>query len=234
MPPTATVTDYRARTKDDLEELAREREIDGRSQMSKDELVTALELTDLGPDALELLTAQHDRIRELFASLSRRAAGPSQVKIDEVRELLSTLVKHAEIEEMIFYPAVREVLSDDDLIDESLEEHHAVELLLYELERSPAEAERFDAKITVLSELVQHHLEEEEGELFPRVREALDDERLRQLGTAMERAWEIAPSRPHPASPDTPPGNVLAGIPAAGLDIAVGLVKAVKRRVFRR
>ena len=56
----------------------------------------------------------------------------------------------------------------------------------------------------------------------------------RQLGKAMEEAWHIAPSRPHPISPDTPPGNWLSGIPAAGYDVLVGAVKAVKRKVLRR
>ena len=231
---TTTSTRYEDHTKEELDELARERDVEGRSTMSKDGLVAALQLHDLGPDALDLLTDQHDRIRELFEALDRRAPGASQVKIDEVRELLSTLVKHAEIEETVFYPAVRAALSEDDLVDESLEEHHAAEVLLFELERSPAGAERYDAKITVLSELVLHHIEEEETELFPKVREAIDGERRRDLGRQMERAWHLAPSRPHPASPDTPPGNRLLALPAAGLDLVVGVLKAGKRRVFRR
>lgn len=230
----ASKSRYQERTKEELDALARDRDVDGRSGMSKDELVVALELEDIGPDALTLLTRQHERIRELFESLSGRAPRPSQVKIDEVRELLSTLVKHAEIEELVFYPAVREVLSEDDLLDESLEEHHAAEVLLYELERTPAEAERYDAKITVLSELVLHHIEEEETELFPKVRDALDDERRRELGAAMQRAWKVAPSRPHPAAPDTPPGNWLMGLPAAGFDLFVGVLKAGKRQLLRR
>jgi hemerythrin superfamily protein len=231
---TPTAASYRRMTKAELEELARDRNIEGRADMKKDELASALALTDLGPDALELLTAHHGRIRELFSSLEARAPGPSKVKLDEVRELTSILVKHAEIEETIFYPAVREHLDIEDEVDESLEEHHAAELLLAELEKLPAEAPRYDAKITVLRENVLHHIEEEEDDLFPQVREKLDEEMRRRIGKAMEEAWNVAPSRPHPASPDTPPGNWLAGIPAAGYDALVGVLKAAKRTVLRR
>jgi hemerythrin superfamily protein len=231
---TTTASTYRKMTKAELEELARERDVEGRSDMKKDELVAALQRTDIGPDAIQLLTRQHERIRELFDSLESRASRPSKAKLDDVRELVSTLVKHAEIEELVFYPAVREELDLSDEVDESLEEHHAAELLLAELEKLPAEAERYDAKVTVLRENVLHHIEEEETELFPQVVEKLDEERRRQLGKLMEDAWNIAPSRPHPISPDTPPGNWLTGIPAAGYDLVVGAVKAVKRRVLRR
>ncbi|MEX0834804.1 MAG: hemerythrin domain-containing protein, partial [Nitriliruptor sp.] len=175
---------YAKKTKAELEELARERDIDGRSQMTKDELVTALERDDTGPDALELLVDQHDRIKELFESLSSRATRPSKAKLDDVRELVSTLVKHAEIEELVFYPAVREALSDDDLVDEGLEEHHAAELLMWELERLPADAPRYDAKVTVLKENVLHHIEEEETELFPKVEKTIGEDRRRELGAA--------------------------------------------------
>jgi hemerythrin superfamily protein len=231
--PTTT-SSYADRTKAELDELARERDLADRSRMSKDELIEALELDDVGPDAVDLLVAQHDRIRELFSSIEARASRPSKAKLDDVRELVSTLVKHAEIEELVFYPAVREALSDEDLVDESLEEHHAAELLMWELEKLPAEAPRYDAKVTVLKENVLHHVEEEETELFPKVRDAIDERRRRELGAAMVRAWDVAPSRPHPLSPDTPPGNWLLGLPAAGFDLAVGVVKGVKRRVLRR
>lgn len=234
MATTTAPSTYRRMKKAELEELARERDIDGRSDMTKDELVAALRLDDMGPDAIDLLTTQHDRIRELFASLEARAARPSKAKLDDVRELISTLTKHSEIEELVFYPAIRAELDLADDVDESLEEHHAAELLMAELEKLPAEAERYDAKITVLKENVLHHIEEEETELFVQVREKLDDERLRELGRALEEAWNIAPSRPHPVSPDTPPGNWLAGIPAAGYDVVVGALKAVKRQVLRR
>lgn len=230
----STVSRYAPRTKAELNELARERDIEGRTQMNKEALVRALELDDVGPDAVTLLVDQHDRIRELFARIEDRAERPSKAKLDDVRELISTLVKHAEIEELVFYPAVRQALGDEDLIDESLEEHHAAELLMWELERLPAGAPRYDAKVTVLKENVLHHVEEEETELFPKVRAVLDDRRRHELGAAMVKAWNIAPSRPHPLSPDTPPGNWLVGLPAAGFDLFVGGVKAVKRQLFGR
>jgi hemerythrin superfamily protein len=156
---TPTASTYRKMTKAELEEIARERDVEGRSEMKKDELVRALQLTDLGPDAIDLLTTQHERIKELFASIEARASRPSKAKLDDVRELVSTLVKHAEIEELVFYPAIREELDLDDDVDESLEEHHAAELLMTELEKLPADADRYDAKITVLKENVLHHIE---------------------------------------------------------------------------
>jgi hemerythrin superfamily protein len=231
---TTTTTSYRDMTKEQLDELARERDISGRSEMKKDELISALETADLGPDAIELLTSQHRRIEELFASIEKRSSRASKAKLDDVRELVSTLVKHAEIEELVFYPAIREELDLDDDVDESLEEHHAAELLMAELEKMPADAPRYDAKVTVLKENVLHHIEEEESDLFPQVVEKLDERRRRELGGAMLQAWNIAPSRPHPLSPDTPPGNWLTGVPAAGYDLVVGVLKAVKRRVLRR
>jgi hemerythrin superfamily protein len=231
---TTTTTSYRDMTKGELDELARARDISGRSEMKKDELISALETADLGPDAIELLTSQHERIKELFASIEKRASRPSKAKLDDVRELVSTLVKHAEIEELVFYPAIREELDLDDDVDESLEEHHVAEVLMAELEKMPADAPRYDAKVTVLKENVLHHIEEEESDLFPQVVEALDEQRRREIGGAMVKAWDIAPSRPHPLSPDTPPGNWLTGVPAAGYDLVVGVLKAAKRRVLRR
>jgi hypothetical protein len=73
----------------------------------------------------------------------------------------------------------------------------------------------------VLKENVLHHMEEEETDLLPKVREKLDERRRRELGGAMVQAWRIAPTRPHPRAPDTPPGNLIAGVQGAAADVAV-------------
>ena len=101
---------------------------------------------------------------------------------------------------------------------ESLEEHHIVKWVLSELERMDPEDERFDAKVTVLIENVRHHVKEEEGEYFPAVRDELGRKALTELGDAMVSAKKTAPTRPHPRSPDTPPGNLVAGTAAGVVD----------------
>ncbi len=89
-------------------------------------------------------------------------------------------------------------------------------------------------KVHVLKELVIHHLEEEEEDLFPDVRKALSEERLREIGGGMTAAWKVSPTRPHPLSPQTPPGNVLLGIPATAWDLAVSFTRIVRRRLLKR
>jgi hypothetical protein len=87
--------------------------------------------------------------------------------------------------------------------------------------------ERYDAKVTVLIELVRHHVEEEESDLFPEVRRALGRKRLAEIGEAMEKAKKAAPTRPHPRQPDEPPGNVIAGAVAGVVDKARDVLRDV-------
>lgn len=232
--PTTT-TPYDDLTREQLYHRAQERDLPGRSQMSRDALVAALELDDRGPDALALLERQHDEFRRLFADFRDLGDRPSQRKAELVREIVTQLVRHAEVEEQIFYPAVRNELPDlADDVDEDLEEHHVAELLLWELDHVSPQADRYDAKVAVLIENVEHHLEEEEGELFPAVRQRLDEERRRELGAALRAAWPTVPTRPHPLSPDTPPGNVLTALPARVQDLGVGALRAARERLRQR
>jgi hemerythrin superfamily protein len=222
MARTDTATAYEDRTREELYELAQEREIAGRAEMNKEQLVEALEVHDLGPDAVELILRQHEEIRSRFAEFDAMSDRPSKKKDQLVASIVTDLVKHAEIEEQVFYPAVREEVDGlGDELDEDLEEHHAAELLMDELDGATSDLPRFDAKVTVLKENVLHHMEEEETDLLPEVREALDERRRRELGGAMVEVWRVAPTRPHPRTPDTPPANVVAGLQGAATDVAV-------------
>jgi hemerythrin superfamily protein len=179
-------------------------------------------------NALTLLKQDHQNVDALFERFEKAGPNANAEKrriADKVIEHLST---HAAVEEQAFYPAVRAKLqSEEDTVLEALEEHHAAKLLLWELEKTPPQAERFDAKFTVLMETVRHHVKEEEDELFPKVREAFTVQELEDMGKAMAKAKDSAPTRPHPFQPDTPPANVLLALPVAVLDRLVTTGKQV-------
>ena len=140
-------------------------------------------------DAIELLTQQHRETEALFERFSDTSDESELLEI--ARTATSQLRWHTTIEEEIFYPAVRqqsEELEADVL--EDLEEHHAVELLIDELEGLTPDDERFVPKFTVLSELVTHHVEEEEEEQFAQVRDAFGKSELDELGDRMAARYE--------------------------------------------
>ena len=170
-------------------------------------------------DAITLLKDDHKTVEKLFKRFEKAGDGAYKEKAtvaDKIREELS---RHAAIEEQLFYPVIRATVDDvEDLTLESLEEHHIVKWVLSELDDMDPKDERFTAKMTVLIENVRHHVEEEEDDLFPKVREALGRKDLGQLGDAMEAARKIAPTHPHPRAPDTPPGNIAVGAAAAVAD----------------
>jgi hypothetical protein len=114
---------------------------------------------------------------------------------------------------------------------EALEEHHLVKLTLAELETMDPSHERYGAKVAVLIENVRHHVKEEEGDLFPTVRKALDPSKLHEIGAELIAAKRTAPTRPHPEAPDTPPGNLVAQVLTAPLDATANLNRAAARRI---
>jgi hemerythrin superfamily protein len=173
------------------------------------------------PDAITALKADHKRVEALFKKFENAGDGAHTTKRDIVDQLIEELSVHAAVEEQVFYPAVREAVPDtDDDVLEGLEEHHVAKWTLSELDGMDPEHERFKAKVTVLIESVRHHVEEEESDMFPKVRESLGRKALTEIGDAMEQARKVAPRRPHPRQPDEPPANILTGTAAAGLDRA--------------
>jgi hemerythrin superfamily protein len=172
-------------------------------------------------DAISLLKDDHRTVERLFKRFEKTGDRALVDRRRIVNEIIRELSIHAEIEETIFYPAVREAVPPtEDMVLESLEEHHVVKWVLSELDGMAPDAERFEAKVTVMMENVRHHVKEEESDLFPKVRRALSRKALDEIGEAMGRAKAVVPTRPHPRSPDTPPGNLVSGVVASALDRA--------------
>lgn len=186
-------------------------------------------------DAITLLKQDHKDVNAMFRRFEKLGDNAYETKREVVAGIVRALSMHAAIEEGVLYPAVKGI-SDDlkDHVLESLEEHHVVKWLLSELEDMDPRAERFDAKVTVLIENVRHHVEEEEQEFFPAVREQLGRKVLTELGDLLEQAKRVAPTHPHPRSPDEPPMNAVAtmvsGLIDRARDAGVKAVKASTRR----
>ena len=181
-------------------------------------------------DAITLLKQDHKTVKQLFRDFDKLGDSAYKRKREIVDKIIEELSIHAAIEEQVFYPAVREAVkeTEDDVL-ESLEEHHIVKWVLSELDGMDPEAERFDAKVTVLKENVLHHADEEEQEMFPKVRAAMGRKALQELGESLEGAKKIAPTRPHPKAPDEPPGNLVAGPAAAMADKGRGLLRGRRK-----
>lgn len=163
------------------------------------------------PDAITSLRDDHKRVEKLFKQfekLEKNDATPDR-KREVVAEIIRELSIHAAVEETVFYPAVRESVEDAvDVVLEGLEEHHIVKWTLSELEGMTGDEERYDAKVKVLMESVRHHVEEEEQEMFPTVRDVLGRKALVELYDRMETARTQVPTTPQPTAPDEPPANL--------------------------
>ena len=186
-------------------------------------------------NALTLLKQDHGNVEELFRRFDA-ARADDLAELGRVRDLVvKHLSEHATIEEQVFYPAIRARFDATGNVEvlEALEEHHLVKLALSELEKMAPAAERFRPKMAVLIDNVRHHVEEEESGLFDRVRESFSVEDLNQLGEQMEQARQAAPTRPHPFVPDTPPFNILLGVPVAVIDRTITAGREVVGRLVR-
>jgi hemerythrin-like domain-containing protein len=136
-------------------------------------------------DAIALLKQDHEKVRGLLGQLES-ASGARRAKL--LTQVEQELKIHTQVEEEIFYPAYRDAVrkkEDKKLFFEALQEHHVVDLVLPEMNDGDA-PEELKAKAKVLKELVEHHADEEEKEMFPRARKVLDREELRELGERIE------------------------------------------------
>lgn len=139
-------------------------------------------------DALALLTADHNRVRGLFTRF--RAAHEKEddtAMVELAGKVFDELEVHTTIEEEIFYPAIHDASSEiGETVDEGVQEHHVVKVLMSELGEVEAASDEWVAKMMVLIENVEHHAEEEESEMFPNVRSELSADDLSALATRLE------------------------------------------------
>jgi hemerythrin superfamily protein len=148
-------------------------------------------------DAIVLLKQDHKEIRKLFRDFQAAGENATTRKGQLVKRIIELLTVHTYIENEVMYPRVRELLPDlEDDVLESYEEHHVADVLVSELFAMKPTNERFDAKTTVLIESVTHHIEEEEQDWFPKVREGLGRKALQEIGAEMEKARKKAPKKP--------------------------------------
>ena len=142
-------------------------------------------------DAISLLMQDHREVEGMFKEFEKaKKSEDDGAKSEIVKRVCAALTVHAEIEEEIFYPAVREEIEDDDTMDEAEVEHASIKELVGQLEEMDPSDSLYDARMTVLSEYVKHHVKEEEGEMFPKVKKA--DLDLAALGTElMDRKREV-------------------------------------------
>ncbi|HZZ95530.1 MAG TPA: hemerythrin domain-containing protein [Jatrophihabitantaceae bacterium] len=151
----------------------------------------------MSTDAIVLLKADHKEVRKLFREFQAAGENATVQKGQLVSKMIELLTVHTYIENEVMYPEVRRLLPDlEDDVLESYEEHHVADVLCMELFAMKPDAERFDAKTTVLIENVTHHIEEEEEEWFPQVRAGLGRKQLQELGEQLLEAKKKAPRSP--------------------------------------
>ena len=139
-------------------------------------------------NAFTLLKNDHDKVAGILEKLDETTERAVKTREELFAQLKTELDIHAEIEETIFYPELEKHDETRDITLEGIEEHRIVKELLAELDTMAKDDEVWTAKMTVLKENVEHHVEEEEGEMFPKARKALTEEEIEALGTRLEAA----------------------------------------------
>jgi hemerythrin superfamily protein len=150
----------------------------------------------MSTDAIVVLKNDHKEVKALFRDFQKKNQTPA-TKGTLVTKMIELLTMHTYIENELMYPEVRKLLPDlEDDILESYEEHHVADVLIMELSTLEPGDERFEAKTTVLIEIINHHVEEEEQDWFPKVRDGLTRSQLQDLGARLLELKKTAPTRP--------------------------------------
>jgi hemerythrin superfamily protein len=176
-------------------------------------------VADEDRDVIEVLEQDHREVEQMFQELeSLRGAATDEE--NERRKTLADevtreLVRHSVAEEVLVYPLVDKKISAEEA-EHARKEHAEAEETLHRLEKLDADDPAFDDELSTLMREIRHHIEDEEGETFTRMRQEIDPEELRKLGSRVEAFKKVAPTRPHPNVPNEPLPRMAAG-PAASL-----------------
>ena len=169
-------------------------------------------------DVIDILITDHREVETLFTELETGTGTPEHRR-DVADVIIAELVRHAVAEEMYVYPTARKVLPDGDQVAEhEIREHAEAEQIMNDLDGLDPTDPKFDADLTQLMSVIRHHIQDEETDLFPRLRQGCSTEELQELGRKVEAAKKAAPTRPHPSAPDRPPFNKLLGPGTALVD----------------
>ncbi|CAN5483698.1 hemerythrin domain-containing protein [soil metagenome] len=160
-------------------------------------------------DAISLLTADHKKVKKMFSDYEKlKESGSDEEKEELVLAICTELSMHAEAEEAIFYPAARAAIDDDDLLDEAEVEHDSAKDLMAQLQSLEPSDALYDAKVKVLGEYVNHHVEEEQNEMFVKAKKAkLDLEELGSQILVFKENWEAQPPAPEGREPERTRGS---------------------------
>jgi predicted DNA-binding protein len=137
-------------------------------------------------DAMELLKNDHEQVKKILEEIDSTTERGVKTREELFTKFKSEMTIHERIEEEIFYPRLTEQAKTKEIALEGFEEHHVVDMVMAELDDVPFDDETWGAKFTVMKENIEHHVEEEEGEMFKLARQALESDELEELGVRME------------------------------------------------
>jgi hemerythrin superfamily protein len=138
-------------------------------------------------DAIKLLKADHDKVKKLLTELESTTERGLKTRAELFSTIKGELTLHEIVEEEIFYPELKSHPKAREIVLEAYEEHHVVDKLMGELEELPVDDEKWGAKAKVMKENIEHHVKEEEGEMFRKARQVFDADELEDLGARMEK-----------------------------------------------
>jgi len=170
-------------------------------------------------NVIDILTKDHREVEQMFQELEslRGATGEAERgrRKDLAEQVTIELIRHSVAEEAEVYPVVAKKVSESEA-ERSKHEHAEAEETMKRLEGLPPDDAAFDSELATLMREVREHVKEEEGEVFPQMRKVFSDDELVELGMKVASVKQMAPTRPHPAAPDGPPGDKILG-PVTGL-----------------